>query len=547
MSDVFDKFKEYSVAEFFKKNRQMLGFSGKTRSLTTIVHEYVTNSLDACEEHGILPEIKVEFKEVEVQQNVEQIAKNAQVEGRNIEVRVSDNGSGIPEKLIGKALGQMLAGTKFARYAQQRGQQGIGAAGCTMYALLTTGKPVYVESRYKGELIKCNLTIDFKTNSPILNNVVKEENTDGTGLIVKAEFGNVKYDSGAYGVFEYLKRTAIANPHAQITLVEPNGKEVLFPRSDERIPPKPKDVLPHPLGITTHDLIDLAKRVNEGTLYSFLQENFARVSSRKAQEIKELAPEINFSKKPKELSWEEADKLVKVFKQIKWIAPATDSLVPIGKEQIEKAMKNILVPEFISVTERSPKVFRGGIPFLVEAAIAYGGNAGRAKAEGGRSGDIMRFANRVPLLFDAGGCGITEAVKNIDWKRYGIKDFDQSAITVFINFVSVHVPYTGAGKQAISNDEEIIDEIRNAVQEAARSMQRYLGGVVRERERTSKKKAVLRYIEQLSSDLSELSGVSSEELKKKLIEIVETKYTGEEVGNRENKSENEKEKIFENN
>jgi DNA topoisomerase VI subunit B len=509
MADAFDKFKEYSVAEFFKKNRQMLGFSGKTRSLTTIVHEYVTNSLDACEEHGILPEITITIRELP---------------GGNVVVRAADNGMGIPEKLIGKALGQMLSGTKFARYAQQRGQQGIGASGCTMYSLLTTGKPITVESSYGGTRIKCNLAIDFKTNSPVLTNVVKEENATPTGLAVEAEFGDVKYDTGPYGVFEYLKRTAMANPHAKITLIEPSGNPVMFPRSDEIVPPKPHDVQPHPLGITTHDIIDFSKRSAAASISLFLEESFSRVSKNKVVELSELLPDVNFGKKPKDLSWEEADKITKSFAQVKWISPATDSVVPIGKEQIEKAMRNILAPEFLAVTERSPKVFRGGIPFLVEAAIMYGGNSGRAKVAGGRGGDIMRFANRVPLLFDAGGCGITEAVKNMDWKRYGIKDFDDTAITVFINFTSVHVPYTGAGKQAISMDEEIGDEIRNAVQEAARAMQRYVGSVVREKEREGKRKAVFRYIEQLSRDLSEMTGEKAEVLAKLLAELVERKY-----------------------
>lgn len=537
MPDVFDKFKEYSVAEFFKKNRQMLGFSGKVRSLTTIVHEYVSNALDACEEHGILPEIRVEVKE----------ARNGEPKTENLIVRVQDNGIGIPEKFIGKALGQMLAGTKFARYAQQRGQQGIGAAGCTMYALLTTGKPIYVESRYNGILVRCNLAIDFKSNAPVLSNVAKEENADGSGVLVEAEFGDVKYDSGPYGIYEYLKRTAIGNPHAQLTLVEPNGNTALFPRSDERIPPKPQDVSPHPLGITTHDLIDFSKREWEfASVSTFLQERFSRVSAAKVQELKALVPDVDFGKAPKNLSWDEAEKLVKAFRQVKWIAPATDSVVPIGGEQIEKAMKSILMPEFISVTRRSPKVFRGGIPFVVEAAIAYGGNAGRAKAEGGRSSDIMRFANRVPLLFDAGGCGITEAVKNIDWKRYGIRNFDEEAITVFINFASVHVPYTGAGKQAVAQDEDVMDEIRNAVQEAARAMQRYVGSVVREREKEGKKKAVLRYIDQLSKDLAELSAEKNgEELKKMLTAIVERKYAGEANGEEENGNGGKKEKLEE--
>lgn len=509
MGDSFDKFKEYSVAEFFKKNRQMLGFSGKIRSLTTLVHEYVTNSLDGCEEHKVLPEINIEIKELE---------------NKNIELSVQDNGVGIPEKLIGKALAQMLAGTKFARYVQQRGQQGIGAAGCTMYALLTSGKPIYVESRYKKICTKCTVSIDFKSNTPILSNVIKEEGAENSGLFIKGEFGDVKYDSGAYGVYEYLKRTAIANPHAQIKLIEPNGNSVLFPRSDERIPEKPKEILPHPLGISTHDLWEFAKKENQN-LSVFLQTSFSRVSLNKVRELKENLPPELFNKKTKELSWEDCDLIVKAFGKVKWIAPAMDSLIPIGPHQIEKAMKNILMPEFISVTKRSPKVFKGGIPFLVEAAIGYGGNAGRIKKTGEREGDLLRFANRVPLLFDGGSCAITESIKNMDWPRYGIKNFEQAPITVFVNFISVHVPYLGAGKQAISQEEEILDEIKNAVQEAARNIQRYISSVVRERESKHKKNVILRYVKQLSQDLSELTDKKQkQELEKLLIEIVEKKY-----------------------
>lgn len=559
MTNVFDKFNEYSIAEFFKKNQQMLGFSGKVRSLTTIVHEYVTNSLDAVEEHGTLPEIKIEITEVQnlkssnwQQQTTNNDQECETAKSGNLVVQVQDNGIGIPEKFIGKAFGQMLAGTKFARYVQQRGQQGLGAAACTMYALLTTGKPIYVESRYKDTMVKCNLAIDFKTNTPIMSNKIIEQNNSGSGVLVRAEFDEVKYDNSPYGVYEYLRRTAVANPHVQITLTEPNGNIRIFPRSDEKVPAKPRDVLPHPLGITTHDLMDFAKKeVELQSLSTFLQGRFARISLNKIAELKNLLLDVDFRKAPNELNWSEAEKLANAFKRIKWIAPATDSVIPIGKEQIEKAMKNIFMPEFVSITERSPKVFKGGIPFLVEVGIAYGGNAGRGKSNGkkngegkeGRGGDVLRFANRVPLLFDSGSCAMTEAVKNIDWKRYGIKNFDEEAITVFINFASVHVPYAGAGKQAVFQDEEIIDEIKNAVQEAARLLEKYINNVVRERERAGKKKVILRYIDQLSKDLAELSGTECyEELKNLLNLIIEKKYSGSGENEKENDRINNEEK-----
>ena len=514
---IFSEFKEHSVAEFFKKNQQMLGFSGKTRSLTTIVHEYVTNSLDACEEAGILPDITV---------SIEELDKDA----GKYKVIAEDNGPGIPEKHLGQALGQMLAGTKFHRYAQQRGQQGIGASGCTMYAQITTGKPVKVISRYDHRRISCEITVDLKSNTPKIENLLKEEGDFGSGLRVEAEVADVKYDKSSFGAWEYVRRTALANPHLTITLLAPDGEKAVFPRSSDKIPEKPVVVQPHPLGISTNDLIDFAHREKECIrVSSFLQERFARFSAAKVDELKQMIPDLDFNKKPADLQWVEAEKLVKAIQNpaVKWIAPATDSVKPIGKEQIEKSLQNILAPQFVVVTERSPKIFKGGIPFMVEAAIAYGGGAGK-QAGNTFSSEVIRYANRAPLLFDNSGCAIMEAVKAMDWKRYKLKNFDEEPISVLVNISSVYVPYTSAGKQAISNEEEIVQEIKNAIMEAARELQRYLSGIHREKERGERKKAILRYVTQLSKDLPELAGKGkSAELEKKLVHLIETKYSSQ--------------------
>ena len=528
---IFTEFKEHSVAEFFKKNQQMLGFSGKTRSLTTIVHEYVTNSLDACEEAGLLPEVTIAITELDKDTG-------------KYRVVAEDNGPGIPEKHIGKALGMMLAGTKFHRYAQQRGQQGIGASGCTMYAQITTGKPVKVVSRYDTKRITCELSIDLKSNSPKIMNAVKEDGNFGNGIRVEAEVGDVKFDKSSFGVYEYIRRTALANPHLSITLIDPEGQKSSFPRSSDSVPEKPMMVQPHPMGLSTNDLIDFAHREKEcRRVSSFLQERFARVSAAKVDELRALVPDLDFDKKPSDLQWHEAEKLVKAIQnpQVKWIAPTTDSVKPIGKEQIEKSLRNILAPEFVVVTERSPKIFKGGIPFMVEAALAYGGGAGRAN--GSMTGsEVIRYANRAPLLFDNSGCAITEAVKEIDWKRYKLKNFEEEPISVFVNISSVYVPYTSAGKQAISNEDEILQEIKNAIMEAARDLQRYLSGVNRDHDRKERKKAILRYVQQLSKDLPELAGKGkSAEIEKMLVHLIETKYSGQiENGEDEEESTNGK-------
>jgi len=533
MANPFDEFKVHSVAEFFKKNRQMLGFSGRVRSLTTVVHEYTTNSLDAAEEVGVLPDILVEIKELPNEHYL---------------VHAEDNSTGIPYKHMGKALGMMLAGTKFHRYMQQRGQQGIGASGCTMFSQITTGKPVHVRSGTgDGKVFECDLSIDLKTNQPKIINYV-ETMGNFKGLAIEAEFAEVKYDKSTHSVYEYLRMPAIANPHAQITLIEPNGEKTVFPRSTNKVPARPKEILPHPLGITTNDLIEKSHHSQSRKISSFLTTEFSRVSNDKIKEMDSLVnqgkppgdPEyVNFEKKPSELKWPEAEKLINAFQKLRWIAPSTDSITPIGKDQVETSLKNILNPEFVSVTERKPKVFRGGVPFMVEAAVAYGGQAG-TKTANGTGGDIIRFANRAPLLFDGGGCATTEAVKSIDWKRYDIKDFDNEPLSVFVNFVSIYVPYTGAGKQAISPEEEIITEIRYAVMEVARDLERYVHGKYRAHERANKIKAIMRYVKQLSADLPDLAGEGKpEQLESKLIKLIETKYMqGELEGAEEEGTEN---------
>jgi len=536
--EIFAEFKEHSVAEFFRKNRQMLGFSGKIRSLTTIIHEYITNSLDACEEGGVLPDITVRLE---------------LLPDEHIIVHVEDNGPGIPKDHIGKALGMMLSGTKFHRYMQQRGQQGIGASGCTMFAQMTTGKPIHVKSGTgNGTVYECDLSVDVKTNSPNVLNPT-EYPGDFKGVSITAEFSEVKYDKSEHSVLEYLKRTAMANPHAQITFIGPDGEKVVFPRAVHEVPERPKEVQPHPLGITTNDLMDWASHAEQRKLSSFLMQTFTRMSSSKVDELRSLLPQINFDKKPMELKWAEAEAITKAFQHIKWIAPATDSVRPIGQAQIEKALNNVLAPEFLSVRERKPSVYRGGVPFVVETAIAYGGKAGRPNASGTVGLDILRFANRAPLLFDGGGCAITEAVKSIDWNRYDVKDLENTPISVFVNIASVFVPYTGAGKQAVSSEEEIISEIRFGIMEVARDLQRYLSGKIRESDREAKRKAILRYVKQLSRDLPELAAAGkSEEIERKLIELVQSKYAKvleedagggeEEAGGKEDEIEREIEK-----
>jgi len=506
--EIFKEFKEHSISEFFRKNRQMLGYAGKVRSLTTVIHEYVTNTLDACEEAGILPEVSVKIKSTGEERYI---------------VIIKDNGPGIPKKIVGKALANVLSGTKFHRYMQQRGQQGIGAAGCTLFSQITTGKQIHVKSGTGKEAYECDLGISIKDNKPVISNLVELEKESVKGVVIEAEFGGVKYENGDHGVYEYLKRTALVNPHISIKLVDPDGKDFVFPRSVNEMPKRPKQIQPHPLGIESSDLLDFAHLTESKKLSSFLVEAFARVTPNKVNELKVLLPKMDFSKEPKALTWDEAQTLVSAFKKIKWIAPDMDSLSIIGEKQVEAAIKNILNPEFQSVVERKPKVFRGGIPFVVEIGIAYGGNAGKV-TDSGPSGNILRFANKVPLLFDGGTCAITESVRGLQWKRYSIDDFEKSPISILVSVSSVYIPYAGVGKQSVAQEEEIIEEVRLAVMDALRILQRYLSGVRNRTTAETKYKTIMRYVSQLSGDLSELTGMKSDAIEASLKSLIDGKY-----------------------
>jgi len=520
--DTLEKeFREHSVAEFFKRNRQMLGLYGKVRSLTTVVHEYVTNSLDACEEAHILPEIEVKLEELGDEYYM---------------LTVKDNGPGLTKITIGKALGQLLAGTKFHRLIQMRGQQGIGASGATMLSQMTTGKPTKVISGTgKGKAFACEITIDPKRNQPKIDNM-RNLDKKFRGLMVQAKFKDVLYRESSTGPMEYLRRTAIANPHVQIKFVSPKGEKIVFKRTAAYIPKKPKPMKPHPNGITVDEIVTMGHAATGRKVSSFLKSDFERVGD---TSIAKLQKEVKFdlNKDPKQLTWGESEQIVKGFKKITFISPSTDGLRPIGEARIKKSLESIVEPEYVFTLTRPPKVYAGGFPFQVEIGIAYGGNAGKGgngsngenatqqimEGENDAKLETMRFANRAPLLFDAGNCAITKAVHSIEWKRYGIKNLENVPLTVFVNLISVHIPYTGAGKQALTDEADVVEELRLALMQCARRTSQYINAKRRELESKMRRDMFYKYIPEIAHALNEVTKVEEKLMIDKLENLVLTK------------------------
>ncbi len=507
--ELFTEFKEHSVADFFKKNKQMLGLSGKQRTMTTIIHELVTNSLDACEEAGILPEIEVSISELG---------------SEYYEISVVDNGPGIPEDKLASAMGKLLAGTKFHRLVQTRGQQGIGVSGIILLSQMTTGKPTkLISGTTKGKTISMEMSIDSKTNTPKVSEKHYLENKF-RGLAVKCKFKDIVYKKGQSSVDEYLRRTAIANPHLTLTFVDPLNEKTKYTRTVNKLPNIPTAVKPHPRGVTVDEMLTYARHsAGSRKINSFLMTTFDRFGQTSVDNVQKLV-HFDLNKDPRAMTWEEAEDLIKAIKQTKFIAPSTDNLVPIGEEQIKKSLKSIVEPEFLSVVTRKPTVYQGGYAFQVEAAVAYGGKSGRLISvektidkkqtiiEEVRSSEIIRYANKAPLLFDAGGCSITKTVESVDWKRYGVSNFDTSPITIFVNLISVHIPYTSAGKSAVSDDPDIVNEIKLALMDVARRVGIYIIEKKREEEKKEKKKVFAKYAPYVVDALIHTTGEKNRDL-----------------------------------
>jgi DNA topoisomerase VI subunit B len=260
--------RDISVSEFFLKNRHLLGFDTPAKALVTAVKEAVDNALDACEEAGILPEIRVQVTDRY---------------GDKYRVIVEDNGPGIVEDQIGRIFGKLLYGSKFHKLSQSRGQQGMGISAAGMYAQLTTGKPLHIVSRVAGEPLASELfvSIDVARNRPDIHRKKQLEWDRPHGTRVEMEIEG-HYQKGTHSLEVYLQQTAIANPHVTLVYQDPQGTETRFEHSLRKPPPRPKEIKPHPYGIELGRLIQMLSTTSKRTLLQFLVGEFSCVGKKTA-------------------------------------------------------------------------------------------------------------------------------------------------------------------------------------------------------------------------------------------------------------------------
>jgi DNA topoisomerase-6 subunit B len=493
--------KEISVAEFFEKNKHFLGYENPTKSLATVVKESVDNSLDACDEAGILPRIFVSVK---------------QVGSDRFRVITEDNGPGIVKEKIPLAFGKLLFGSKFHRLKQNRGIMGVGISGSILYSQLTTGKSTKISSSTGADIHELELMIDVTKNEPKIVSSKKIKNSEGWhGIKIEMEVEG-RYIEKGQSILRYLKQVAISNPHANVIYDGPSGK-VKFKRVVKKSPEKSKSIKPHPYGVELGIFRRMLSATKTRNVLGFLTTDFTRVGKKSAEKICRLA-KIEFSRNPKKLTAEESDRLHKAMQMVKLRGPPTNCLSPLKEDLITGGLKKELDAETYIATIRNPTVYRG-YPFQVSIGLAYGGNLSP-----NLPCKLLRFANKVPLLYNKSSCAITRAIIETDWRRYGVSQSQGQLpigpLAILVHFASVWIPFTSEGKQAIANYPEIVKEIKLALQGAGRKLAKFVREKKKAKERFLRKRLFERYIPEVAESLAKLTDKEKKKILNKLEEFV---------------------------
>jgi len=485
---VAQTFEEISAADFFYRNRDIAGFTNPARAVFSSIRELVENALDASDIYSVLPDVYIRLSQEEETELGEVTVYT---------LRVEDNGSGIPPRHIPSAFGQVLFGSKY-KLKQARGTFGLGGTMAILYGQITTHKPVYVASSTgTSKIYKYKLMIDIQRNRPLILDrkiQINKEKWHGTTVEFWLE-GD--YLRAMPKILEYLKQTALVTPYANITFIGPKGRLYKFTRATTKMPPPPKETLPHPYGVDVETIQRLIRITSCRNMLDFMKTHFHRVGENIAHHFLEFAG-ISEKKNPKKLKPQEIVRLVRMMKKFKgFLPPDASCLAPLGEELLKAGILKELKPEFTAVFQRKPSTYSGH-PFIVETAIAYGGDVPKKDDP-----PVYRFANRIPLLYDEASDVSVKVIRSINWRRY--KALPDMPIAILVHVCSTKVPYKTVGKEFIADRPEVSREILNGIREVSRQLQHFLTKrehVEKERRRLSVFSKYLPKIAQFSTELA---------------------------------------------
>ncbi|HDN76095.1 MAG TPA: DNA topoisomerase VI subunit B [Acidilobales archaeon] len=501
-----EKFRELTPSEFFYRNREIAGFSNPARALYQAVRELVENALDATDAHGILPTIRI-------------IVRREEGGGREgvYSIMVEDNGIGIPADHVPRAFGQLLYSSKYV-LRQTRGMFGLGAKMAVLYGQITTGKAVEVITSPINSIrtYYFKLRIDIKHNRPVILRKASYPKVNGWhGTIVKLYLEG-DWSRARSKIYEYLRRTAIIAPYAEILFEDPDGNIIYFERKTTKMPPPPREVKPHPHGVDIEMVKMMIHASNATTIKEFLVKEFQSIGEVTANKLLNRAgldPNLN----PKELTIEEIERLVRVIKSSKDIKPPkANHLSYLGEEIIKTGLKSILDPEFVEALTRRPSVYEGHA-FIVEVGIAYGGSIRPSEKP-----ILLRYANKIPLLYDEGSDVSRKVIDNIDWAHYNVTF--PAPLVILVHICSTKVPYKGVGKESIADVPEIEREIELGIRDVARKLKQYIARKRKEMEEAEKAVTIAKYIPDVARSLAKIfEEVQAEKIEKELLKMLNMK------------------------
>lgn len=500
-----ERYEGISPAEFFKKNKHVAGFQNPTRAVYQTVKELVENSLDATENHGIPPTIHLTIEVVDR-------------ERMHVRITCKDNGIGIPPNEVPNVFGRVLYGSKYVE-RQSRGVFGLGVKMAVLYAQMTTGEPVEVETTPLGSSERhfFRIKIDTKSNEPIVLERRKVNGSNGSGttvsLTILGDWGRSRS-----AVLEYVRRTHTLCPYVEMVVRYPDGdrnQRLVLVRKSDRLPPPPKPILPHIYGVDLDTLKHMVESEKPGTtVLEFLARRFSGVGRATARAILRVA-EVRERRSVKSLKDEELLRIVRATSSVRIPPPPPVAVSPVGADNIEVGLREAFKPEFAAAVTRKPRAY-GGHPFVVEVGLAYGGGIQPSEKP-----LLLRFANKIPLIYDEGVDVATSVVSEIDWSRYRVAF--PAPLVVLTHIASTKVPFHGLGKEAVADVPEIREELKQALQECCRRLRLFISEKLSREAHMRRFTSIAKYIPTVSHYISMVTGDSEEELKNYFMKLLSSK------------------------
>lgn len=482
-----------STAEYFSKNLQQVGFSSQVKAVLTTLKEAVDNSLDACEENGILPEVTV---------TVEKVGPGSLKNSDQVRIRVEDNGPGIDPDDVPKVFGEYLASSKFGRGRCSRGQQGIGISAATTWAQLTSavGARVVTKTDKMRKAVRCIVEVDIKNNKGILKEKDSVDWAKPHGTSVEFLIDGRIQLNGEAGLISYLNGTTLVNPHLTLHYKLPEMELHTVERVSNVVPEIPSAVEPHPHTMKLGEFIAHSHLFGRVKVGAWLKKGFSRVHEGTLKELHGAGiKNAVFEKLVDSLHESEFKELFMAMQNIPLMAPSTKSVLSIGEDAMAKSIKRLGAIDFFSVVSRKPTIcdFK---PVQIEVAVA---RLEDRAIEADAPVQVLRFANRVPLQFDKSACAIVNAIQSVNWRAYGLgqpkESLPQGPYIVAVSVVSPFIRFKNASKETIDGSDELVEEIRRALIQAGQRLSKHIRKEVKANELEEK----LRHIEQFCPILVE--------------------------------------------